>query len=151
MREAGALCSALLRVIHPYQYRAAREALLLASQAPSVHRALETWPTLFSSVHILSNRETPYHRDVAGQASMLELLWTLGTYGESTLVARNLGLQMAYQPGTVVALSSFLVHHGVAAVPPDRICYAWFIAEALVRNHGVDDVPWMERAVYESV
>ena len=143
MRDSGALCSAILRVIHPELYRAGREALLRAAHEPLVRNAMEFWPSIFHSVHLIANRESTFHRDISGSPTWMELLVTLGTYDRATLVARNLGIQFAYSPGSIIALSSYLVHHGVAQVSSDRLCYAWFMNSDLTRNFNVPPVPWV--------
>ena len=151
MRESGALCSAILRVAHPHLYDAGREALIRASKVPAVDRALQTWPSIFHVVQVISNRQTPFHRDTSGQATWMELLISFGSYRRAFLVLRNLGFQVEYGPGTAGVVCSYLVHHGVAEVEPDRICYAWFMSDALHTNHGVNAVPWMTRAYYDCI
>ena len=148
MRETGALCSAILRVVHPELYIAGREALVWAATLPAVSAALDTWPSVFAKLQIISNRQTPFHRDLSGEATWFELLISLGSYDRATMVLRNLGIEVAYTPGSAVALSSYLVHHGVSAVEPDRICYAWFMSRHLHDNHGLDNVEWMAEGVY---
>ena len=143
MEESGAFVSAILRVMHPEQYNAGLLSLQKACKFPEVEEALRIWPSIYHSVQVISNRETPYHRDTSADATWLDLLFSLGTYGKATFSARNLGFQMAYTTGTAVGLSSMMVHHGVAPVPPDRICYAWFMCHALHRNQGGGAVPWM--------
>lgn len=86
---------------------------------PAVAEALAIWPAVFNAVQLISNRETPFHRDTSGQATWLDLLISLGDYSEGTIVFRNLGIQVAYSPGSAVLMGGFLVHHGVAKVEPD--------------------------------
>lgn len=148
MRESGALCSAILHVVHPQLYDAGMQALDNAERFPRVAPVLQTWPSVFSRLQILINRETPFHRDSSGQPSWYDMLMTLGSYKQATLVLRNLGIEVAYTPGTVVALSSHVVHHGVSEVEPDRVCYAWFMDRHLHGNLRVDETGWMTRGVY---
>ena len=163
MFETGALISALLRVAHLAQFDAGFEALFRAGERyPAVAKALETWPFVFHSLHVLANRETPFHRDVSSHPTWYDILLTLGSYERAQLVTRNLGMQVSYKPGTAVLLSSFVVHHGVAQVPPDRICYAFFMSRALHCNMGTPsegdpaksgkgtDTPWMTMDTYGS-
>lgn len=146
MRESGALISAILRVAHPNLYRAGREALRSAAEAnANIMNALSYWPTVFHSLQVISNRETPYHRDVSGEAEWMDLLISLGSYRQATLALRNVGMQVAYKPGSVVLLSGKIVHHGVSRVEPDRLCYAWYMTDALHRNFGGHDVSWVNR------
>lgn len=148
MRETGALISAILRVAHPDLYTAGRSSLLRLSTSERVKDVLPFWPSIFNSVQLISNRESPFHRDTAGQPSWYDLLVTLGSYRRAELVLRNFGVQVAYKPGTIALLSSLVIHHGVRAVEPDRLCYSWFMSEALHSNLDVPSVPWMSVDVY---
>ncbi len=150
MKESGALLSAILRITHPDLYRAGRESLVQMAQHPVVAGALATWPTVFNMVQIVSNRETPYHRDTAGCPEWYDLLTSLGNHRHAFLSLRNLGMQVSYNPGTVVLLCSLIVHHGVARADADRICYSWFMCKAVHMNHGVRRVDWMDRSSYVS-
>ena len=135
--------SAVLFIAHPQLYRAGRESLQKMADHDAVSDALTVWPTMFNAVQLISNRETPFHRDTAGQATWYDLLATVGDYQWATMVLRNLGIQVAYQPGTVELVAAFLVHHGVAKVPPDRLCYAFFMTDAAHVNHDIAPLPWM--------
>ncbi|TFK80966.1 hypothetical protein K466DRAFT_502948 [Polyporus arcularius HHB13444] len=149
MRETSALFSAILRVAHPELYSAGRSSLLELSALERAEDPLPFWPSIFNTVQLLSNRESPFHRDTAGQPSWYDLLVTLGNYRRAELVLRNLGVQVAYKPGTIALLSSLVIHHGVRAVEPDRLCYSWFMSEALHKNLGVPTVPWMSLDVHQ--
>lgn len=159
MKESGALFSALLRVAHPEQFEAGYETLFRAGERfTRVSEALQTWPLVYHGLHILSNRQTPFHRDTSAQPTWFDMLITLGSYDRAQLAARNLGMQMSYRPGTAVMLSSFLVHHGVSEVPPDRLCYAFFMSRALYTNMAHDatrqnttrqETPWMTLDTYQ--
>ncbi|RDX41198.1 hypothetical protein OH76DRAFT_1365003, partial [Lentinus brumalis] len=117
MKESGALLSAILRVVHPEMYAAGKASLSRMSADPSIAAALRTWPTVFNTVQIISNRATPFHRDTSGAPPWFDVLMTLGPYDRAELVLRNLGIQIAYKPGTIAPICSQLVHHGVREVP----------------------------------
>lgn len=149
MKNSGAFCSAILRVINPDQYWAGRMALMRARQdVKGVREALQSWPSIFGSVQVLSNRESPYHRDFSSYPSSMDLLVTLGTYDRLTFSVRNLGMQIAYRPGTAIVMSSFVVHHGVAEVDPDRVCYAWYMPKHLHQNYDISSCAWMTHDMY---
>ncbi len=148
MKESGALLSAILRVVHPEMYAAGRTSLSRMSADPSIAAALSTWPTVFNNVHIISNRATPFHRDTSGIPPWFDLLMTLGSYKRATLVLRNLGIQIGYKPGTIAPICSLLIHHGVARVEGDRVCYSWFMSEAVHRNYEVPSVSYMRTDYY---
>lgn len=147
MKESGALCSALLFVTHPALYRAARVTMARAADAASTavgeHHRL--WPSVWHSTQVIINRETPFHRDTSGKDTWYELLMSLGTCSKAALVLRNIGIQVGYLPGTAVLMSSRLIHHGVAKVEPDRICYTWYMSASLHNNFSGEDVPWVTR------
>ena len=143
MKECGALLSAILRVVHPALYAAGRMSLSRMSADSSIATALQTWPTVFNNVHIISNRASPFHRDTSGLPPWYDMLVTLGSYDWAELVLRNLRVQIRYKPGTIALICSLLLHHGVARVDGDRICYSWFMSEAVHRNFNVSDVSWM--------
>lgn len=158
-KESGALFSALLRVAHPVQYEDGFETLFRAAERHErVAEALKDWPMVYHALHIISNRQSPFHRDISSQPTWFDLLITLGSYQRAQLAARNIGMQLSYKPGTAVFLSSYLVHHGVSEVTPDRLCYAFFMSRALHMNMAPPDeadakskatvTPWMTRDSY---
>lgn len=150
MREEGALCSAILSIAHPDLFEVAQDVAAAASAGGrAVEEALAVWPAIFNRLQVLSNRETPFHRDNSGEATWYDLLLTFGTHDPATLVMRNLGIEVAYGPGSAVLLCSQLIHHGVARVDPDRICYAWFFNRHLQANMHVSDVGWMDVERYD--
>ena len=149
MREPGALLSAVLFITHPRLYQAGRDCLTKMAHHEAVSHALNEWPTIFNAVQVISNRETPFHRDTAGQPTWYDLLVTLGDYERAAMVFRNLGIQVTYCPGTVEVVASFLVHHGVAKVVPDRLCYAFFMTDAAHANHDIAPASWMTVDCYQ--
>ncbi len=148
MKECGALLSAILRVVHPGMYEAGKTSLSRMSADPSIAAALHTWPTVFNNVQIISNRATPFHRDTSGIPPWYDMLVTLGAYGRAELVLRNLGIQLGYKPGTISPICSLILHHGVGKVRGDRLCYSWYMSEAVHRNFGVPDVSYMRADYY---
>lgn len=90
MQESGALLSAILFVAHPRLYEAGQESLKRAMGMKNIEPVLETWPTVFNKVQVISNWQSPFHRDTSGQPTWYDLLMTLGTYRWSTLAFRNL-------------------------------------------------------------
>nr|VWP01972.1 Sigma-70 region 2 [Ganoderma boninense] len=143
MREfqtSGALLDGILAVTHPALYQ---EALAVAEEVYRKHGAcratLSIWPSAFNSVQVISNRSTPVHRDVGGRAGWLELLLTLGRYGETGILElRTLGVSVPYSSGSVAMLCSRQVLHGVPTVPGDRVCYAWYMNKHLFKKVKAD-------------
>ena len=119
MRESGALLSSILFIAHPSLYKAGEESLRRALKTEKMQYAISKWPTVFNKVQVISNRQSPFHRDTSGQPTWYNLLLTLGTYKWGTLAFRNLGMQVSYQLSTIALISALLIHHGAAEVNPD--------------------------------
>lgn len=138
MQELGALLHAILAIAHPEQY----ECLIQAADAvstitPRCDDVLNIWPFPHTTVQIISNRGTPYHRDRASADSLLDFLLTMGHYGKAAVLdMKSLGISVPYGAGSVVALLSRLVSHGVPKVE-DRVCYAFYTNDAILRRTGI--------------
>ncbi len=149
MKECGALLSAILRIVHPEMYEAGRTSLLRMSAKPSIAAALSTWPTFFNYVQVISNRATPFHRDTSGMPPWFDFLMTIGPYDRAELVLRSIGVQISYKPGTIAPICSLLLQHGVGSIiGGDRICYSWFMSEAVHCNFEVPKVSYMRADHY---
>ena len=135
-QTCGGLLDGILAVTHPELYR---QALAVSEEVFRTFGAcrgqLSLWPSCFSSVQVIVNRSSPIHRDLSGYHGWLELLLTLGTYGETAILElRNLGVSVPYPPGSVAMLCSRQILHGVPTVAGDRICYAWYMNKQLFRK-----------------
>ena len=134
MREfqsVGGLLDGILAVVQPELYHAA---IALVEHMYATHSkcraVLAQWPSCYSAVHVIVNRETVRHRDMSSGVGWLDILLTLGSYGETAVMEmRNLGVCVPYDAGTIVVLTGRLVVHGVPKVPTDRICLAWYMDE----------------------
>ena len=128
MAETCSLLDGILAIVHPSQFDAARDMLGRVVATSGIGSIESLWPSVYHAVQLVINRETLYHRDVHGRPGWLDMLVTLGTYGERALLAlRNLGVGLTYDAGTVVMIDDRLVVHGVPPTPGDRICYAFFM------------------------
>ena len=134
MREfqvVGGLVDGILAVAHPELYRSAigLMAKLFADHPPS-RAVVAQWPSCYSAVQIIANRESIRHRDVSATPGWLDFLLMLGSYGETAVMEFwNLGASVPYDAGSVVLLSARLVVHGVPKVPADRVCLALYMDE----------------------
>nr|VWP01973.1 Cytochrome P450 monooxygenase AKT7 (EC (AK-toxin biosynthesis protein 7) [Ganoderma boninense] len=133
---AGGLLDGILAVAHPALYE---ESQVVAEQVfrnfGACRSLLSHWPTCFSSTQVIVNRSSPLHRDISGRIGWLELLLTLGTYGdEAVLQLRNLGVSLPYTTGSVALLCGRQILHGVPTVGGDRICYAFYMNKHLFKK-----------------
>ena len=136
---SGGVLDGILAVTHPKLYDAAvAVAEAIWNKGGPSHAVMEAWPTCFSSIQVIANRETPRHRDRSGLPGWLDLLLTLGSYGENgVLELRNLGVCLPYDAGSVAMVSGRIVVHAVPKVPGARICYACYMNKHVLQRFNV--------------
>ncbi|KIO03580.1 hypothetical protein M404DRAFT_107466, partial [Pisolithus tinctorius Marx 270] len=133
MSDTNALLSVILHVIHPQMYVDGREALIcLGKQAEQradldMSSILPIWSSTYSSMSVMVNRATCYHRDINGWDPWYDMLVTVGDYPPLDFVIPMLNLQLRYNPGTIIAFSGSALEHGVGAVDSDRACLAYYM------------------------
>ncbi|KIK20412.1 hypothetical protein PISMIDRAFT_105796, partial [Pisolithus microcarpus 441] len=133
MAGVHTLLSGALMVIHPCMYHASKEALShLSAKAnakanANMISALSIWNNVYSSMSIMVNHATPYHMDINGQPSWLDMLLTVGNYKPLDFVIPTLDLRLHYNPGTVVTFSGSALEHGVGHVDSDHACLAYYM------------------------
>ncbi|TFK16788.1 hypothetical protein FA15DRAFT_564839, partial [Coprinopsis marcescibilis] len=84
------------------------------------------WPSPFSRVAVISNRETILHRDMQGGQNLCDILSTVGQYEDGRFEVSLLGLQSVYNLGCMIALLGFALQHGAAKVNGERVSFAGF-------------------------
>ena len=142
--ETGAILDAILSIVHPALFRMACEVLdKCRKEEDRFADAVRLWPTCFNALHLIVNRETPFHRDTSARPGWLDLLISLGSYGKTGIMGlRNLGVSVAYGTGSIVMLTSRVVMHGVPPAPADRLCLAWYMKDIIYHRMGVPDPGW---------
>ncbi|RPD69135.1 hypothetical protein L226DRAFT_472340, partial [Lentinus tigrinus ALCF2SS1-7] len=144
MQNHSGLLDGVLAVAHPALYRAGVEVRRkLSMQASELRQYLTMWPSVFNAVQVIINRMTIHHRDVSGRPGWMDMLLSMGTYGERGVMSfRNLSVSVPYDTGSVVLVNSKVVIHSVPQVPPDRICYAFFMLDFVHSWVGQEDSGW---------
>lgn len=147
MSEAAAVVDAILSVAHPQLWKEARRVMnaIKTEEQPdeSKRAAVEAWPSAFSALQVIVNRCSIYHRDTNARKEWLDLLLTLGNYENSGVMSlRSLGFCIPYDSGSVVAMSSSLVAHGVAHVDGDRVCVAFIMSDKIHSRFGAPCPSW---------
>lgn len=140
--DVSALCSGILRIMHPKLYDIAKTTLDTLRMDPLFTHSITNWASVFTAVSIISNRETPFHRDTRGLQCGMDLLTTVGPYSFARLVLPSLKLQMNYSSGSVVGLLGKLVRHGVSHADGPRVCYAWYVRESIFKYVNAQEVDW---------
>lgn len=122
-----AMLSACMIVMHPDLYASGREAFdrldTWAREADAEMAAvIPLWPSVFSVISVIKNRETPLHRDQSCRVQWLDLLANIGGDPDLHMELETIGQRARYGPGTVMALSGKLIRHGVPESTGDRTC-----------------------------
>ena len=107
---------------------------------------------MYTGIAVISNRITPSHRDSKGRPQWFD---TLISYSDPTdqpqLLLEDLGLELDYHSGMVVALCGTVLKHGVGSWGDgDRACYAHFMREAVRKKLDAPVAGWVNRSVYLS-
>lgn len=96
------------------------------------------WPSEFSGLEVIVNRETPNHRDPGASPSFYDLLVSLGKGHRAVLALPDLGAELAYYPGTMVYILGKVLEHGVPQWGDgERIVIAHFVKDKVHDRLGV--------------
>lgn len=141
-----ALLGALLAIVHPALFDMQVEVMerlnagthkVKVKHQAFMHQALQEWASPFTGVAVISNRETPFHRDMKGGKMLYDLVATFGSYEGGRFEVPLMGRRFVYDPGTVFILPGFAFEHGAAPVDGDRVCLAHFFKPNV--GYGVYD------------
>ncbi len=148
MAYSLALLSAVLRIVHPKLYRAGKLAMSRLREYEEYREVGNAWPGVFSALCLMSNRLTPFHRDVNGRNAWYDLLASIGPYRNATMVLPDIGLKLKYETGCVVAICGKPLRHGVLRCDGERVCFA-FVFRNLVHHYLDVEAPhWMSLSKY---
>jgi hypothetical protein len=141
--------------MHPQLYRTGNEAFRhiiahpdVVKESDVVSEVIMSWMSPFSGMSVVSNRETPFHRDVKSRVEWYDMLVTLGDYEDGRLETPNLGLRMVYNPGTVVGIAGKAVRHGVAPCKKDRVFLAYYMRDKVHERLQMVSPGWMTTDYY---
>ncbi|KAJ3531312.1 hypothetical protein NMY22_g8206 [Coprinellus aureogranulatus] len=119
MERVNCLISGLLAIIHPELYKeqvAVLEELALGrarhSDREVMMEAFKHWATPFTGFALISNRETPFHRDSTGGKTLFDILAAFGRYRNGRFEVPLLNSRFMYNPGTAITLPGGLLQHG---------------------------------------
>ena len=148
--ESNAILSAILAVMNPALYDAGWETVKRLRATPEIgSHILNQWASVFSGIAVISNRDTPAHRDNNSRWHWHEMLATLGSYRNCSLELPGLGISLEYSPGTVVGFLGNTLEHEVRGFEGDRVCYAYFMRDNVYDWAKVAASDWMYTKYYE--
>jgi hypothetical protein len=141
----------VLLLIHPNLYTIGSSILQNLRGLQDTTEIASLWTSVFTGIAVISNRETPTHVDYNGRPEWYDLLTVKGSHSSRStrLDLPEMGLSLAYGPGTVVALSGQIFQHRVRFWGDgDRICYARFMREAVRKRFDIEPGNWMTQSYY---
>jgi len=149
--ESNAVLSAILAVIHPKLHDAGWQTAMCLRDTPNIgpQGVLYRWASVFNSVSVISNHDTPSHWDRSSRNNWYDILATLGSYEDCTLELPGLGISLEYGPGAVVGISGKVLEHAVHDFKGDRVCYAYFMRDNVHEWANVPCSDWMNTSYYE--
>jgi hypothetical protein len=109
-----------------------------------LHESLEHWHSVFTVITLITNRESPLHRDPKTNICWYDLMLTVGDYDEAILELSTFGLRLLYNPGSICFISGKLVHHGVSSTQGRRICYVYYMRESMHDFYSLSPVTWVK-------
>ncbi|KAG2361676.1 hypothetical protein BDR07DRAFT_1228855, partial [Suillus spraguei] len=93
--------------------------MALSKELPQMPETLQYWASVFNTLSIISNRETPNHRDHLLIPECFDILTTVGDYSNARMSMPSLQLEFRYDSGCMIAFLGRIVRHGVDGVEGD--------------------------------
>ncbi|KAG1819027.1 uncharacterized protein BJ212DRAFT_1202632, partial [Suillus subaureus] len=78
-----------------------------------IYTHLQLWASVFNCASIICNRQCPLHWDPRSAPEGFNLMTSIGNYSDGLMTLSNLGIQLGYNSGSMVACSGHIVRHGV--------------------------------------
>lgn len=129
--------TAITSVISPDQYLASVKFVSTLKDMVRTPNPV-VWPSTFSGMEVIVNREMPHHRDPGASVSIYDLLVSLGQDHQAVLDLPDLGAQLGYPPGTMVYIAGKVLEHGVPRWGDgERIVIAHFVKDKVHDKQGI--------------
>jgi hypothetical protein len=144
----AAITSAALRVIHPEQYFAGLRTMsnlrhkAVSKDLPQMPETLQYWASVFNTLSIISNRETPNHQDHLSIPECFDILTIVGNYSNAQMKMPSLQLGFKYNSSCMIVFSGRIVRHRVYDVEGDWITWAWYMRDSVHIYAGVPLCEW---------
>src|ERR1700730_13018898 len=108
-----AILNDVLELTHPELYQAGKEILARLRQDELTNHKASLWSSVFTGISVMANRLTKPHIDRNRSHAWYDVLTTIGSYSNAMLRLQELGLDLHYPSGTVVAFCAHLLTHEV--------------------------------------
>lgn len=136
MSVVGGVFDGIISVVHPGQYDYFKQQLRKEGvRFPLVRE----WPFAFGACQLIMNRESLFHRDPSSSGNFLDLLTSIGDYGDQAYFAlKTFGVSVPYTSGTVQLSLSRWIEHGVPAVDGRRLALTLFSKDVVCKQWELD-------------
>lgn len=148
MEETFAFLGGILSIINPAQYNVGISYVEKIRSEPEriakrnyLEYLLGTWTLPYAACSLMNNRDSPLHRDNGGGYRSMDLLTSVGKYGEGRLYLPGLGVEFWYGSGSVVGIAGRVVLHGAEA-NGERLCIAQYSRENVLQALGISEPEW---------
>jgi hypothetical protein len=148
MAETSAFLGGLLRVTNPAEYDTGMACIKAISKGERVAKKekledlVKIWTSPYPTTSIMSNRDSPIHRDTGGDYSSMDMLVSVGPYKTAVFSVPGLGLKFWYNSGTVIELLGRIIQHG-AVCTGERVCWAQYLKENVLDNLDIPPPKWV--------
>ncbi|KAK7680020.1 hypothetical protein QCA50_016966 [Cerrena zonata] len=148
--KAFPIMSGITHIIHPEQYKMGRAIQESIKRRKCTSNTIRNWPSAQTALSIISNRETPFHRDGLSRMSWYDMLTSIGPYSKAPLYLSPLALRIDNRPGTICAFSGAAIRHRVRKCNLPRISFAWYMRENVREGECIEPAGWMTQNRYQS-
>jgi hypothetical protein len=114
----------------------------VSKDLPQMPETLQYWTSVFNTLSIISNQETPNHRDHLSIPKCFNILTTVGNYSNARMKMPSLQLEFKYNSSYMIAFSGKIMRHGVYDVEGDQIAWAWYMRDSVHIYAGVPSYGW---------
>jgi len=150
--ETSSLLGGLTAIINPGVYRAGMECVKkiqsnpeLIAKGEDLLQILRYWTSPYTTVSLISNRNSPLHRDNGGGYASMDLLISVGEYKDGWFQVPGLGYNVFYNSGTAIAIAGRVVVHGARA-EGERLVWAQYLKENILGELDVHEPDWIQIA-----
>jgi hypothetical protein len=142
------LLGGVTAVIHPTTYTTGVNCVKAIERSSSIVKTenlgdlLKVWTTPFVAASVISNRDTPLHRDNGATYGSMDVLASVGPFEHAKFMVPSLGYELLFSSGTVIGLLGRVVPHGAQA-SGERMCFAQYLRENILSTLRVDGPEWV--------
>lgn len=144
-----AFLGAVLSVINPNQYNSGISAIEGIRSNPEKVKKRDLLPDLLNiwtspslAMSLMSNRDSPYHRNNGGSYASMDMLVSVRNYKEGKFRAPGLGMDFWYSSGTVITFAGCVIRHG-ATSDANRLCLSLYQKENVLLALDIPEPDWV--------